>query len=133
MPPGGPIGFDDRGHARGPAFPEQRQRLLQEPRLPGGTLVSAAKAAREGCEQTLGALEVGEQKFRVDRFPVRGRIGLSVDMGDVRVIEATEDVCNRVDLPDMPQETVSQPLTLRGSLHKPSDIDEAEAREFGLR
>ena len=43
-------------------------------------------------------------------------------MDDVRVVEAAENVQNRVCLPDVCKELVAESFTLAGSLHETGDV-----------
>jgi hypothetical protein len=56
----------------------------------------------------------------------RSRTGIhpAQDVGDVRVLEAAEDVDDGVHLPDVGQELVPQALPLRCPLHEPGDVHE---------
>ena len=49
-------------------------------------------------------------------------------MGDVLRGEAPDDVRDRVDLADVREETVAEPLALAGSFDEPRDIDETDRR-----
>src|SRR3546814_9938587 len=48
-----------------------------------------------------------------------------VDMLDVVILEAAQDVDDRVDLTDVAEELVAQPLALARAAHQPGDVDEA--------
>src|SRR3546814_9248223 len=47
-------------------------------------------------------------------------------MLDVVILEAAQDVDDRVDLTDVAEELVAQPLALARAAHQPGDVDEAE-------
>src|SRR3546814_5801008 len=49
-----------------------------------------------------------------------------VDMLDVVILEAAQDVDDRVGLTDVAEELVAQPLALARAAHQPGDVDEAE-------
>ena len=56
------------------------------------------------------------------------RVDAALDVGDVALLEAAEHVHDRVDLADIGEELVAQPLALRGAAHQPGDVDEADPR-----
>src|SRR3546814_1350496 len=47
-------------------------------------------------------------------------------MVEVVILEAAQDVDDRVDLTDVAEELVAQPLALARAAHQPGDVDEAE-------
>jgi hypothetical protein len=72
------------------------------------------------------ALEVREEKLGLDHFGVGDRIDRVRDMLDVVILEAAQDVDDRVDLADVAEELVAEPLALARTLHEAGDVDEAE-------
>ena len=57
---------------------------------------------------------------------------LAVDVHDVVVLEAAHDVRDRVDLADVAQELVPEPLALAGAADEPGDVEELDRRRRDL-
>jgi hypothetical protein len=57
----------------------------------------------------------------------RMRVHGALDMGDVAILEAAEDMHDGVHLTNVSQELVAQALTLRGSANQARDIHEFQA------
>ena len=49
-------------------------------------------------------------------------------MGDIAVLEAAQDVDDRVDLANVAEELVAEPLALARAAHQTGDVDEGELR-----
>ena len=81
----------------------------------------------------LQAVEIGEHQLGLDGLDVGDRIDLAVDVGDVAVLEAAHHMRDRVDLADIGEELVAEPLAFRGAAHEAGDIDEGEPRRNDLR
>ena len=54
-------------------------------------------------------------------------------MRDVAVLEAAQHVRDRIDLADVRQELVAEPLAARGAAHQSGDVDEFELGRHDLR
>ena len=54
-------------------------------------------------------------------------------MDDVVVLEAAQDMGDRIDLAHMAEKLVAEPLALGGAAHQPGDIDEFELGRDDLR
>ena len=57
-------------------------------------------------------VEVGEQQLGLDHLDVALRIDAALDVHDVRIVEAADDVQDRVGLADVGEELVAEPLAL---------------------
>ena len=115
---------------------QQLERLAEHARLDLRFLVALLRLLDEVGDALLEAFEVGEHQFGLDRLGVGDRIDPALDMGDVAVLEAAQHVDDRVDLADIAEELVAEPLALRGAAHQPGDVDELELgldhlRRFG--
>ena len=77
-------------------------------------------------DRLLERLEVGQLQLGVDRLHVAARIHRTVDVHDVVVGEATDDLGDRVGLADVREELVAEPLTLAGAAHDAGDVDERD-------
>jgi hypothetical protein len=82
----------------------------------------------EAVERGLHRLEIGEQELGVDRLDVADRVDVAVDVHDVRVLEAADHVEDRVDLADVGEELVAEPLALARAAHDARDVDDADHR-----
>src|SRR5260221_12903144 len=60
------------------------------------------------------------------RVGVADRVDRALDMHDVVVVEAAQDLRDRIDLADVAEELVAEPLALRGAAHQARDVDEFE-------
>ncbi len=81
-------------------------------------------------------IEVGEHEFGVDDVNIADRVDACRNMGDIVILEAADDVCDRMGLTDMPEELVAEPLAFRGTGHETRDVDELDSRRhhfLGLR
>ena len=68
----------------------------------------------------------------MDRLDVGNRIDLAGDMHDVRILEASHHVRDRVALADVGEELIAQAFALRGTRHQSRDIDELDRRSDHL-
>jgi hypothetical protein len=78
------------------------------------------------------AVEIGQHQLGLDRLGVAHRIDAAFDMGDVAVLEAAQHMDDGVDLADIGEELVAQPLALRGAAHQAGDVDEFQAGRHDL-
>ena len=83
---------------------------------------------RVPSEALLDAFEIGEHQFGFDGLGVGDGIDVAFDMGDVVVLEAAQHVGDGVDLPDVGEKLVAQPLPFGGALHQPGDVHELDHR-----
>ena len=96
---------------------------LKKDHLPAGFLVHL------GCPGDLGDpalkdFQVGKDKLQVDRLDIAHRIHRTVDMDYILILEAPDDMDDRVHFADIGQELVAQAFTLGGALHEACDVDE---------
>ena len=56
--------------------------------------------------------DIGEDKLQVYRFDIAHGIYISVDMDDIRVVKATHEMHDGIDLADMREKFISQSLAL---------------------
>ena len=92
-----------------------------------GLLVAHARFLFEAGDALLQAFEVGQHQLGLDRLGVRDRVDPALDMGDVVVLEASDDVGDGVDLADIGEELVAETLALARAAHEARDVDEGEA------
>ena len=119
------------GEARRLALAKQRQRAADEvKRLLRllGILVGAARLALQAVEAPLQALKIGEHQLRLHRFDIGQRIDAALDVRDVGILEAAHHMRDGVDLADIGEKLVAEPLPFRGAAHQTGNVDEAQPR-----
>src|SRR5690606_31486172 len=99
---------------------------LEDLRAGDRLLVTTAGEALGAVQRGEHGFKVGQGQFGVDRVDVARRVDASFDMQDVSALEAADDVKNRVDLADVGQELVAQPLTAAGPADDTGDVDDAD-------
>ena len=72
------------------------------------------------------AFEIGQHQFGLDDLDVADRIDRALDMDDVAVGEAAHDMSDRIDLPDMSEKLVAEPLASGRTAHQTGDVDKFE-------
>ena len=96
-------------------------------------LVAALGLFLERVDAPLQAVEIGQHQLGLDRLDVGDRIDAALDMRDVGVLEAAHHVGDGVDLADIGEELVAEPLALRGAAHQAGDVDERQPCRHDLR
>ena len=91
-------------------------------------LVAAFGFFRQPVDPPFQAIEIGEHQLGLHRFDIGDRIDAALDMGHVGILETAHHVDDGVDLADITQELVAEPLALRGAAHQAGDIDKGEPR-----
>ena len=91
-----------------------------------GILVARARGPLRLVESRLHLLKVGDHQLGVDGLDVADRVDVAVDVGDVVVFETTHHVYHGINLPNVRQELVPQPLALAGTTHQPGDVDQPQ-------
>jgi len=95
--------------------------------LPGVLVARLGGLVRLGdalCE----GVQVGQDQLHVDDLDITNRVDGAVDVGDVGVVEAADDVDDGVHLTDVTQELVAQAFALAGAPHEAGDVDELHGR-----
>ncbi len=77
----------DRKQPGGAPLAQQRQGLFHQGQLAGPVPVAAAHPLGQRLDATLEAFEIGEHQLGVHNLGVRHRIGATLDMGDLGVLE----------------------------------------------
>ena len=101
-----------------------------------GLLVAALGLLAVLVGAALGGLQVGEDQLEVDDLDVADRVDAVLDMGDVGVVEAADDVEDGVHAADVPEELVAEAFALGRAADKAGDVDELDLsldllRRFG--
>ena len=121
--------------ARRLAVAKQRERALDQiERLLRllGVLAGALGLLLQRVDALLQAVEVGQHQFGLDGLDVGDRIDPALDVGDIVVLEAAHHMGDGVDLADVGQELVAEPLALGGAANEAGDIDERQPRRHDL-
>ena len=70
--------------------------------------------------------EIREHEFRQNYIEVVHRIDPAVDMDDVAILEEPHHVRDRVDVADVAEKLIAEPLSLARAFHKSGDVDELQ-------
>ena len=97
-----------------------------------GLLVAALGGPLGLGQGVVEGLDVGQHQLDLDRLDVRDRVDRAGDVDDVGVLEAADDLEDRVDLADVAEELVAQPLALAGPLDDPGDVHQLQRRRDEL-
>ncbi len=84
-------------------------------------------------QAALQTVEVREHQLGLDRVGVGDRVDLALDMNNIVVLEAADDIGHSVDLADHGEELIAEAFALGGAAHQAGNIDEGEARRDDLR
>ena len=114
------------------AVAQQDERAVDEVERVLRLLVAALRLLLQRVDAPLQAVEIGEHQLGLDRLDVGDRIDAALHMGDVAVLEAAHHMGDGVDLADVGEELVAEPLALRGAAHQAGDVDEGEPRRHDL-
>ena len=105
---------------------EQTRRDL-DLRLGGfGRCVAAFGDALEALLLAGERLHVGEHQLGLDGLDVGDRMEVVLDVDDVRVLEAADDLDDRVHLADVGEELVAQPFAGSRPLDEAGDVDQLD-------
>ncbi len=91
-----------------------------------GVFVAAFDVTADFFEAFVDRVEVGEDEFSGYDVDIAGGVDTAVDVDDVGVVEAADDLEEGVDLTDVAEELVAEALALGGALNEAGDIDEFE-------
>ena len=91
--------------------------------------LSPLRARRSALSSELSdGFQVGQHQLGVDRVDVADRVDGALDVDDVGVLEAADDVQDRVHLADVREELVAQPFAGAGAADDAGDVDHAQRR-----
>ena len=91
-----------------------------------GLLVAAAGALLHRDGAPFEAFEIGEHQLGLDRLDIADRIDRTFDVNDVAVSKAAHDMGDRIDLADVAEKLIAEPLAAGGAAHQAGDIDKFE-------
>ena len=89
-------------------------------------LVAALSRLGGFVDAPLDHFKVCHDEFGVDDVDVAQRIGRTLDVRDVRVLKATDNVDDRVAAADVREELVAETLAFRRALDEACDVDELD-------
>ena len=130
------------GETRGLAFAQaSRSARLTRSSVSLASLSLAFGFLLRASTRRFEAVEIGQHQFGFDDFDVGNRIDAAFDMGDVVVLEAAQHMGDGVDLADIGEKLIAEPLAFRRAAHQAGDVDEGQPRrhddrrlgEFGQR
>ena len=91
-------------------------------------LVAGASRLLGFLKLRVDRLQVGEHQLGVDCFDVADRVDRAVHVRDVGVLKAPHHVQDRVDVADVAEELVAEPLPLAGAANDAGDVHELQDR-----
>ena len=89
-------------------------------------LVAGLAALDEVGDALLQAFEVGKEQLGLDGFRIGNWVDPVLDMLDVVVLEAAQDMDDGVHFADVGEELVAEAFALRRALHQAGDVDEGQ-------
>ena len=120
--------------ARGLAVGEQRLEAFEQAHFQLRLRVAGFRGFLRLVEAAFDAGEVGEREFDRDDLAVAHRIGRAHHVLDVGVLEAADDVDDRVHFADVGEELVAEAFTLAGAFDQAGDVEEFDSgRHRALR
>ena len=114
-----------------PAFLEHLLGLLPRLGLRARLLLDRGFLLQLG-QLLLHRLQVGKHQLGGDGLDVVRRIHVTIDVGDVVVVETPRHLADGVGLTNVGEELVAHPLALAGALDDSSNVDEGHRRRNGL-
>ncbi len=120
----------DRNAPRRAAVFQRRPGLQQKALLLQRLLFAAADLADDVLKPLFDRFQIGQHQFGLDRFCVRDRVDPAVDMGDIIIFEAAQDMSDGIDLADVGQELVAEALAPGCAFHQTGDINEGHPRRY---
>jgi len=121
-----PLGLVERERAQRLFLTQPREALFHRFDLELRLLVGALRRPLRLRQKIVEVLDVGEHEFDLDRLHVRHGVHRAGHVDHVGVLEAADDLENRVDLADVGEELVAETFALARPLHNPGDVDELE-------
>ena len=105
---------------------QQRDRPIDEVDHLFGILVAAFGFFAQAVDAPLQAVEIGEHQLGLDRLDIGDRVDAALNMRDVGILEAAHHMCDGIDLADIGEELIAEPLAFRGTAYQPRDIHEGQ-------
>ena len=92
-----------------------------------GVLVASGSLLLAFAYVILYCLQILQLQLCVDNTLVTNWINRAIDVGDVTILKAAQNVDNSIGIADIAQELVTQALTLRCTLYQTCDIDNLDS------
>ena len=105
-----------------------REQRLHQRRLVLEALVAALARLARLVRAALHHLHVGEDELRVDDLDVAQRVRAALDVDDVLVVEAADNVDDGVRPADVFEELVAESLPLARAADEPRDVHKLDDR-----
>ncbi len=102
--------------------------FLQQVRLHQGVLVAAFNLARNLFQPLPDRLQVGQHQFGGHNLDIPHRVNVPDDVNDIRILETAHHLDERIHLPDVAEELIAKPLSVRGAFDQAGDVHELEGR-----
>jgi hypothetical protein len=98
-----------------------------------GMFIAAFEFAAEFLTASAQRFEVGEDEFGGDDLDIAQGVDVTVDVMNVGVLEAADDLDDGIHFADVAEELVAEAFALRGAANQAGDIDELDGgRDLGL-
>ena len=75
------------------------------------------------CNSSVENLNIRKDQLQIDGLDITCRINGTVDVDNIGILETAHYMYNRIDLPDIGKELVSESLSLAGTLYKSCNIN----------
>ena len=108
------------------ALAQQRERPIDQVERLLGVLVAAFGFLAQAVDAPLQAVEIGQHQLGLDRLDIGDRIDPALHMGNVGILEAAHHMRDGIDLADIREELIAEPLAFGGAAHEARDIDEGQ-------
>ncbi len=104
------------------AFVQQPDQLLEKGHFKDGFLVAGPDFLFGLLFAPVERLQIGQHQLCFNHPDVPQGIDASVDVHNIRAVEAADHMEQRVDLADMPQKLIAEPLPFAGPFHQARDV-----------
>ena len=118
---------------RGHPGVQRRPEALQPRQLLACILLPGVGTPRRALAPPLDRAQVGQRQLGIHRLRVGDRVDRALRARDAFALEAAHDVRDRVDLPDVAQESVAEPLAGAGACHQAGDVHELDRARHRAR
>ncbi len=115
------------------AVAQQRERPIDQIERLLRLLVAALGFFAQAVDAPLQTVEIGQHQFGLDRLDIGDRVDAALDVRDVGILEAAHHVGDGVDLADIGEELVAEPLAFGSAAHQAGDVDEGQPRRHDRR
>ena len=71
-------------------------------------------------------IQIGKNQFQIDGFNISCRVDAAVNVNNVDILKAADNVDNRIHFPNISEEFIAQTFALRSTLYQTSDVNKFE-------